>query len=90
MKTNDLERVEKLFKIIRDANLELVQIRKKCKHTDYEVGYFSWRVGLVQILKICSNCKETMGEPTEKELKKFKDEGKDTLGILDNDKIVRI
>jgi len=62
------ERVETLYKIIKDSNIELEELRKVCKHEDFEVGYYAWGgPAHVHVQKICIYCKEALGTPTEQE-----------------------
>ena len=45
-----------LLYIIQKAQGELEELRLKCKHKTYTLGYWSWRVGCKQPARICAKC----------------------------------
>ena len=51
-------RIQELFDIIKKANDELNEIRKTCSHPNYYKGLWSWRVGCINVTKICSECND--------------------------------
>lgn len=50
------QRVQELYKQIRDAEKELAEIRSICKHENTFEGNWSWRPGNIQPATICSDC----------------------------------
>lgn len=55
-------RVEELRHIISECQEEINELKSLCLHEKYEVGYYSWRIGSMDLRRICSYCKEVLGE----------------------------
>lgn len=56
------QRIEELYKIIKDANEELKSIREKCGHgTTEECNYAYERPPNIGVAEICSDCGEHIG-----------------------------
>ena len=58
------ERVQELFKIIKDANKELEEIRSTCKHeTSHEVNYSHYGdMRNIQVGEMCDICHKFLRE----------------------------
>lgn len=52
------------------------ELKGICKHENYALSYFSWRIGAMDVRYICSECDTVLSKmPTQKEIDKFiKDE----------------
>ena len=50
---------------------KLEKLRFDCQHTDYDVMYYSWRIGTMVPTRICKFCGKVIGEPSPEELTKF-------------------
>ena len=50
---------------------ETEAIRAKCSHSQYEIMYFSWRVGCMEPKQFCKDCGAMLGDPTPEELHEF-------------------
>jgi hypothetical protein len=68
------ERVGEIYDTIDKLQKELDLLREECSHDDYEVGYYSWRIGSLSIKRICKYCGEVLGEPTKEEQEQFLNE----------------
>jgi hypothetical protein len=65
-------RIQDLFKQIADAQQEIAEIREDCPHMHYELGLWSWRIGCVNIRRICTECGDVLtGQITEEERNEF-------------------
>ena len=62
MKANKIKkRKEELFKIIKDANIELERLRKVCKHENTFTGLYQWGgPGHWSNSIICEDCGECL------------------------------
>lgn len=49
-------RIEELYQIIKDTQVEIESIRKECKHEHQSEGLYSWRVGCMDWHMICNDC----------------------------------
>ncbi len=78
MKPKDIrKKMDKLSQLIKNAEVEMKAIRKKCKHEDYDVGYYQWGgPGHYRVDKICKYCWESLGTPSEEERKEFEEKEK--------------
>ena len=50
------EECENLYKIIKNSQDRLEQLREICKHEETHIGNYSWRVGSVENAEICNIC----------------------------------
>ncbi len=69
-------RVKEINESIKSLQDELTKIKSECSHDNYHVGFYSWRVGVVDVVKICDYCSENIGLPSKKEVDKFLEEEK--------------
>lgn len=67
-------RVKEINESIKSLQDELTKIRTDCVHENYHVGFYSWRAGALNVVKICDHCGENIGAPSEKEVEKFLEE----------------
>lgn len=68
-----VKEIKESIKLLQD---ELAKIKSECTHKDYHVGFYSWRIGVVDVVKICDYCSENIGLPGKKEVDKFLEEEK--------------
>lgn len=84
MKIWKKEYYEKLFadspKTVGDYQLQIAraqdkikELQAKCPHTDFKVGWFSWRPGAMQPSRICTSCGFLIGYATEEEARQLRD-----------------
>lgn len=79
-------RVEELFQVIKEAHEEISKIQGECKHEDWDIGYYSWRPGNIEIRRICKFCRAPLGvPPTPEEIGNFDDPMKVRLGFGSHD-----
>ena len=52
------ERLEELFKIVKEATEEIEKLRKECKHETSYKGWYSSRPGSVIYGDLCGCCKK--------------------------------
>jgi hypothetical protein len=64
-------RIFELYEIIRNAQNELEELRKSCTHQNYNVGYYSWRVGAMEVARICTDCDACLPGITPEEIEAF-------------------
>ena len=62
-------KVGKLLTEISVDKKELEEIRKNCKHTDFDIGNDP-NTDAFSLKKICKVCKSAIGYPTSNEMKK--------------------
>ena len=55
-------RIQELYKIIKDANDELDLIRKNCPHNQVSKGDYMWAPGHISNGFICDDCGKYIGE----------------------------
>lgn len=67
-------RVHEIYKNMKNLQEELGDLKKKCSHDSYRVGYYSWRPGCMDVVKLCSHCDENIGQPSIDEIEKFNSE----------------
>lgn len=66
------EQIAEQIKIIGDATAKLEELRESCEHKEgYTVGWFSWRVGAMDLSRICGVCKMPSGDPSDEERATF-------------------
>jgi hypothetical protein len=70
------KRVDEIYDTIKSLQEELNKLRSECPHSEYHVGYFSWRPGSMDVVKICNHCNENLGVPTKEEVNEFLNEEK--------------
>lgn len=75
------KRVIELEKQIRVAEEEITMIQQSCDHNEYHIGYYSWRVGCLDVRRICNICNLAFKIPTDEEIEEFKKEHNDGQGI---------
>jgi hypothetical protein len=66
------EKIDKLYRAIKEANEKLEDLRKECPHEDYCVMYYSWRVGSMSLKRLCKQCDQVVGDPTDSEIEEYK------------------
>jgi hypothetical protein len=69
-------RVKEIGESIKLLQDELIKIKSECIHKDYHVGFYSWRAGVMDVVKICDYCSENIGPPSKKEVDEFLKEEK--------------
>jgi DNA-binding ferritin-like protein (Dps family) len=52
------------------ARMEALQ--NSCQHAEYEIMYYSWRIGSMEPMRFCKACGHKMGGPSDEEVVKFK------------------
>ena len=65
------KRVDEIYDTIKSLQKELDDLRNICSHEDYNVGYFSWRPGNMDVVKICSHCSKNIGPASKEESGEF-------------------
>lgn len=65
------KRVDEIYSTIKSLQEELDKLRSECSHPKYHVGYYSWRVGSIDVVKICDHCNENLGVPSKQEVDEF-------------------
>lgn len=70
--------LDNLYQQRDEINKKIATVRTLCKHEDYHVGYYSYRIGEFSVVRLCDYCGEVLGEPNELEIEQFDD----TLRIL--------
>ncbi len=50
------KRIEELYKVIADAQVEIEQIRSRCKHEGTHMGNYMWAPGHMNLELICNEC----------------------------------
>ncbi len=63
--------IEKLMKIISEAQDIINAIRVACPHEEYEVTQRVWAPGHYNILRICLSCNGAVKGATDAEIKEF-------------------
>ena len=72
MTTNRRESLERLREQLASIEHEIRVLVRTCPHDKgYHVGYWSWRIGSMDVMKICNECCSTVGSPSQDELKRF-------------------
>lgn len=66
MKKSIKDRKEELFEIIKNAEAELKNLRRECKHEKKNKGPWEWAPGHIYMAYICDECGECLG-PAVKE-----------------------
>lgn len=66
------QRVDELYQQIKDAQAELEVIKENCPHENYRIMYYSWRPGSMVLKRLCSDCDQVVGDPTEAEEAEYK------------------
>ena len=56
------KRVKELYAVLKSANEELEEIRKKCPHKKWKVGNYMWAPGHINNGAICNLCDKYLGE----------------------------
>lgn len=67
-------RVHEIYENIESLEKELKRLKKKCSHDSYRVGYYSWRIGSIDVTKLCNYCDKMLGKPSTEEIEKFNSE----------------
>ncbi len=62
--------VDNLYKIIKDAEIELAQARKTCSHQTYKIAYYG-EIRRYSLSRICKECDTWIGEATKDEEEEF-------------------
>lgn len=57
-----MSRVKELYKVIKDANEELEQIRKICKHEEHTECNYMWAPGHISVGHTCDYCGYYLGK----------------------------
>jgi len=78
-----MNRKDEIYQELKALNDELKDIRENCKHPTYTISTFSWRVGSFDNMRMCVECDEVLGEPSEKELEEFNQEIIDKTPIIE-------
>lgn len=68
-----IPRVQGLYDIIQSSKDELEDIRKKCDHPEYEVHWYSWRIGAMNPSRICTECEKPIPGITDEESGKLEE-----------------
>ncbi len=63
--------IEKLTRIISEAQEAIAAIRAACPHEEYKVTQVAWAPGHYNILRICHSCGGIAGSITEEETAAF-------------------
>jgi hypothetical protein len=71
-----MSRITEIYDQIKLLNEEIELIRSRCLHNTYHIGMFSWRVGSMEEKRICCECHKPLGDPSDEELKEYRDEMK--------------
>ena len=72
MNNTDIKnRVDELCKIIQSSKLELDELRRKCPHSEHHIGNYSYRIGQIDLMRICNYCYAPLGKPTKGEIDEF-------------------
>jgi len=75
------QRITMLQEEIQLAQEEITNIQESCEHSEYRLGKYSWRIGNVNVRRICNICdKVLLTYPTDDELEQFKEEDNDGQG----------
>lgn len=66
--------VENLFNTIKECHESIAKIQASCDHKDWDIGYYSWVPGAIDIRRICKDCRAPLGiPPTPGEIGEFDD-----------------
>jgi hypothetical protein len=57
-----MSRVKELYKIIKDAEEELAEIRENCPHLDKNIGNYMFKPNRFESGYICDYCGEFLGD----------------------------
>lgn len=61
--------------ILREELLkELKALQESCTHDEYHIGTYSWRIGAFDNKRICLECGEILGDPSDNETDEFNKE----------------
>lgn len=63
--------IEKLTRIIHEAQDIINLIRAACPHKEYEVNRKAWSPGHYNIVRICLSCSGIVSGTTDEEIKDF-------------------
>lgn len=50
------DRIKELEDQIHGARQEITMIQQSCDHNEYYIGYYSWRIGAMNVTRICNIC----------------------------------
>ena len=66
------EKIKDLQNQIQSLQNELEGEREGCTHPSYKVGYWLWRVGSINVSRICCECLMEIQGITDEEIIEFK------------------
>jgi len=69
-------RINQINSKIAELNEKREAIIKECKHEKYRIANYSWRIGVIDVVRMCSICDEHLGFTSEKEFEQFREEEK--------------
>lgn len=61
------EEVNAACEQIKSAHARLEELRAACPHPSYHVGLYSWRIAAFHLKRICVECGEVVGDPSNEE-----------------------
>jgi len=80
-----MSRIAEIRKIQKELSDEIRDIQESCKHHNYIIGSYSWRIGSSDLKRICVDCESILGDPSDEEVSDYnlemedrKKEGKPT------------
>jgi hypothetical protein len=59
--------IDVVYDKITAAQKEIEEIRAKCTHPKYKVGWYSWRIGAMDPKRLCVDCDQILEGVTEEE-----------------------
>ena len=66
-------RVAEIYALKIKLDEEIAQLQSECQHPEYEVGWYSWRIGCMELKRICCHCRKILGDPSDKERFEYRD-----------------
>lgn len=66
---NEIKRkAEELAKKIKTSEEELIELRKMCKHSEYEIKNINSEAGSPALRRVCKQCQKELGFPSTQDL----------------------
>jgi hypothetical protein len=52
---------------------QVAEMQSKCDHPEYQIMYYSWRIGCMEPMRFCSFCGKMLDKPSREEFVQFKE-----------------
>ena len=72
------DRIAEIVILREELANEIKTLQASCPHDEYHIGTFSWRIGSYDNKRICLECGEVLGNPSDSEIGDFNSLGRGT------------